>query len=81
MTKPGFVEKREKLEKEHNKEVEKEIKSLIEDNPTKLLSYFTLISGKECIKANVNELVLSLDADHESSRYTITQVMTVKKHE
>lgn len=61
--------------------VEKEIKFLMENNPTKLLSYFTLISGKECIKANANELVLSLDADHEGSRYTITQVITVKKHE
>ncbi len=62
-----------------NEEVEKEIKSLMENNPTKLMSYFTLISGKECIKANVNELTMSLDADIEGNRYTIKQLITVEK--
>jgi hypothetical protein len=60
-------------------EVKKELKNLMEKDTSKLLSYFTLIVGEECVKAKINELTLSLDADIEGNSYTIKQVITVEK--
>lgn len=63
-----------------DKDVEQFIITMMEKDPKKLMQYYTLISGRECNKANVNQLVTQVDANLiDGKRYRVVQTVEIKE--
>lgn len=64
-----------------DKEVEKRLISMMQEDPKKLMQYFTLISGRELVKVNATHLDMSAEATIEGERYEIKHTIEVIKKE
>jgi hypothetical protein len=72
-------EQQENNIEDFDKEIEKRLINLMEENPTKLMQYFTLITGREAVKINATHIKMSLDATIKGERYHIKQTVEVSK--
>lgn len=62
-----------------DQDITKRLITMMEEDPIKLMQYFTLISGRETVKVNATHFDMSMEADIEGERYLIKHTVEVIK--